>query len=201
MSSETSTDSASLQPWQFFAIVTMLAATAAVLVARETSLENLLFISAAVMSVGLVAVAAHRTLAPLAGVDDRVRSAAVGGRTKLALEREKALVLRSIKELEFDRAMGKIADADFAEMVGRLRARAIGLMKLLDEAEPDWHAEIEREVTRRLAEQGVEFEAPSPGPAVAASPRRACASCGTANDVDARFCKNCGSGLAAPAGE
>ena len=40
----------------------------------------------------------------------------LGGRTRAALEREKALVLRSIKELEFDRAMGKVSEKDFAEM-------------------------------------------------------------------------------------
>ena len=44
---------------------------------------------------------------------------------RAALEREKALVLRSIKELEFDRAMGKVSPKDFDEMAGRLRARAI----------------------------------------------------------------------------
>ena len=56
----------------------------------------------------------------------------IGGRTRIALEREKTLVLRSIKELEFDFAMGKIAKADFDEMSGRLRARALGLMRQLD---------------------------------------------------------------------
>ena len=50
----------------------------------------------------------------------------LGGRTRAALEREKTLVLRSIKELEFDRAMGKVSEKDFAEMSARLRARAAG---------------------------------------------------------------------------
>ena len=47
----------------------------------------------------------------------------VGGRARAALEREKTLVLRSIKELEFDHAMGKVSDEDFAEMA-RPPARA-----------------------------------------------------------------------------
>ena len=50
----------------------------------------------------------------------------LGGRTRAALEREKTLSLRSIKELEFDRAMGKVSEKDFAEMGARLRARAAG---------------------------------------------------------------------------
>ena len=40
----------------------------------------------------------------------------VGSRTRVALEREKDLALRSIKELEFDHAMGKVADADFGNV-------------------------------------------------------------------------------------
>ena len=56
----------------------------------------------------------------------------VGGRTRAALEREKTLALRAIKELEFDHAMGKVSDQDFAEMGARLRARAAGLMRQLD---------------------------------------------------------------------
>ena len=56
----------------------------------------------------------------------------IGERTRAALEREKMLTLRSIKELEFDRAMGKLSDEDFQEMSGRLRARAARLMRQLD---------------------------------------------------------------------
>ena len=69
----------------------------------------------------------------------------LGGRTRAALEREKALVLRSIKELEFDRAMGKVSEKDFVEMSARLRARAAGLMRQLDAG-----AVIARRSKRRL---------------------------------------------------
>ena len=40
----------------------------------------------------------------------------VGGHTRAAIEREKNMVLRSIKELEFDRAMGKVDEQDYEEM-------------------------------------------------------------------------------------
>ena len=56
----------------------------------------------------------------------------VGQRTRAALEREKLLTLRAIKELEFDRAMGKLSDEDWQEMSGRLRARAARLIRQLD---------------------------------------------------------------------
>ena len=48
----------------------------------------------------------------------------IGQRTRAALEREKMLSLRAIKELEFDKAMGKVSDDDFREMSGPLRSRA-----------------------------------------------------------------------------
>ncbi len=44
------------------------------------------------------------------------RTAMIGERTRVALEREKMLTLRAIKELEFDRAMKKLSDEDFREM-------------------------------------------------------------------------------------
>ena len=44
------------------------------------------------------------------------------------------LVLRSIKELEFDRAMGKVARRGLRGDVGRLRARAVRLMQQLEPA-------------------------------------------------------------------
>ena len=80
----------------------------------------------------IVGIAALRMLRPLFfRYDDR--TAMVGERTRSALEREKLFVLRSIKELEFDRAMGKVSEADFAEMAGRLRARALRVMQQLEE--------------------------------------------------------------------
>ena len=79
----------------------------------------------------LVGIAALRALRPLVSADDD-RTAMVGQRTRVALEREKILTLRSIKELEFDRAMGKLSESDWQEMSARLRVRAAGLMRQLD---------------------------------------------------------------------
>src|SRR5205823_8525015 len=102
------------------------------------------------------------------------RTAMIGHRTRAALEREKALALRSIKELEFDRAMGKLSDADWQEMSGRLRARAARLIKQLD-AGPGYRAQIERDLEKRMGDSGAK-----------ASVERSCASCATVNDADAR---------------
>jgi hypothetical protein len=198
MSSETSTDRAAFQPWQFFVVTTMLAATAGVLVARETSFANLVLVSIAILSVGLVGAAVHRTLWPLASPDEPTANLpTLDARKRQALEREKNLLLRTIKELEFDRAMGKIAESDFTEMVDRLRNRAIGLLKQLDLHQPEWREQIERELARRLAARAnlaTDARSPIEAHATTVAVRLSCA-CGTANDADARFCKSCGAPL------
>ncbi len=105
-----------LQPWQFFLLGGMLAATATVIVATGQSPANIIILSLTVVSVSFVGLGVYR-IAGAAGLRIGLTSPlTIGGRTRVALEREKALVLRSIKELEFDFAMGKIAKADFDEM-------------------------------------------------------------------------------------
>jgi len=47
------------------------------------------------------------------------------------LEHERGLALAAIRELEFDHAMGKIADADFQTMRSRLEGRALTAMTAL----------------------------------------------------------------------
>ena len=56
-------------------------------------------------------------------------------------------MLRSLKEIEFDHAMRKTADADYEEMRDRLRVRAVGLMQQLDAA--GYRAAIERDLAAR----------------------------------------------------
>jgi hypothetical protein len=180
MSSKTSTEAlpaatdTGFRPWHLYVLLSMIGATAAVMVSKHTHPAALLVLSAAVMAAGGVGLAVHRSLTGFAGrgpvglpIRDRAREAMLG---------DKALVLRSIKELEFDHATGKVSDEDFKEMNHRLRVHAMSLMEALD-----------REAV----------EAPSR--AVAEAPKvtgAACASCKTVNDTDAKFCKHCGSRLA-----
>src|SRR4051812_3774573 len=139
----------------------------------------------------LVGYAALRAVRPLVSPEDD-RTVMVGQRTRVALEREKLMTLRSIKELEFDRAMGRLSDADWAEMSGRLRARAARLMRQLD-AGAGFRAQIERDLAKRIgAEDAPAKTPPEAAPAPSVSADRLCASCQTANDSDAKFCKGCG---------
>ncbi|MGQ0737100.1 MAG: hypothetical protein ACT4QD_26070 [Acidobacteriota bacterium] len=199
-------DSPSLRPWQFFLLAGMLSATAVVVVASGQSPAAVVILSLTVVASSLVAMGVYRALAPLVFPERHEATAVVAGRAQAALEREKALVLRSIKELEFDFSMNKIAARDFEELSERLRQRAIGLMRQLD-AGQEYSQLIERELQARLVKR-VGASRPSglatpavPAEEVPMSPAtemtgRRCEPCGVLNDFDARFCKSCGTGMA-----
>jgi hypothetical protein len=225
MSSGTSTrsgaasaDRSGFRPWQFFVLAGLVAATIGVFLSRDASPWALVLTSLAIGSAALAGMALYRTVVPLVSPDIDTPET-LGHRTRAALEREKTLVLRSIKELEFDKAMGKVAEGDFDEMAARLRARAIGLMTQLDAGGSGYRELIERELQARLAPMGIRMPPPQP-PAVEPHPDapaarvtsgrgntraasaafetgRGCEVCQTVNDLDARFCKQCGQPLEA----
>jgi len=199
MSSETSTEpQPAFEPWQLFTLAGLIGATIAVFMARGESAPAVIMISLTIFAAAAVGIAALRTFLPLTQKSATFGPRLLGGRTRAALDREKTLVLRSIKELEFDRAMGKVSEKDFAEMSGRLRSRAARLMRQLD-AGAGYRSEIEKEITKRIGEAPV--ASPSAGPGEQDTPDVAgtCASCGTSNDTDARFCKHCGASIGARA--
>jgi hypothetical protein len=188
----------SLQPWHFFLLVSLVAATVAVVVAREARPEHLVLISLTIGAAGFAGVALYRTLSPLVSRKETEPAGVLSESMRAVLEREKMLVLRSIKELEFDRAMGKVSAKDFDEMSGRLRARAMSLMRQLD-TEASYRELIERDLQARLNSGGgrarrERIAPPAPAAASDAKVAGTCA-CGTANDADAAFCKRCGAKL------
>ena len=164
------------------------------MVSRNAEPAATVVLSFAIGAAALVGMAALRMLWPLAAADGGVEPELLGHRTRAALEREKTLVLRSIKELEFDRAMGKLSESDFREMGGRLRSRAIDLMRQLQGDASGYRELIERELMTRLA-PGVARPAPAAAEGTTADTRRTCDACDLMNDADARFCKGCGTAL------
>ena len=192
MSSATSTDS--LQPWQLFTLAGLIGATVVVFVSRGQTPAGIILLSLTIFAAAVVGLAAWRTFAPLSNDEDGSGPQMLGGRTRAALEREKTLVLRSIKELEFDRAMGKVSEKDFAEMGARLRMRAAGLIRQLD-AGAVYREEIEKEIARRVKPSHSESSRVASKKATARATSGVCAACATANDADARFCKHCGASL------
>jgi hypothetical protein len=203
--------------------------------------------------VGVIALfwSSVRTLAgetPLAGAD----AYALGA--PRAEEEQKRAVLRALKDLEYERSVGKISEEDYAELVAKYRAEAKRLLRVLEEEAAPRREQIEALVLTRLAEEGLveptddastssyrdapkndkrdkedrrdkgkptkKTRAPkkelsgagAPGEPEENEPRPivqgqlfdvdaslVCSSCGTCNDVDAVFCKKCGTRRGAPA--
>ena len=155
------------------------------------------------MTLAFAAAALWRVIDPLARPETAKADTTVHSRGFLReLEREKQLVLKAIKEIEFDYQMRKIAERDYREMVERYRNRAMRLISEID-AGGDFRGLIEKELKLRLdlpvadaAPAGAMGAAAAAGAsAQSAAPRPTCAACKTENDPDAKFCKSCGGKL------
>jgi hypothetical protein len=187
-----------LRPWHFFVLASLLAATAGVIMARQSRPEQLVVLSLTIGAAGCAGAALYRTLAPLVSHDFSPNDGPLSESMRTVLEREKRLVLRSIKDLEFDKAMGKVSASDFEEMAARLRARAMTLMRQLD-AGAGYNELIERELAARMQKATAAAKhRPRSESSPAAVAQKSCR-CGTQNDTDAAFCKRCGTKLTLPA--
>jgi hypothetical protein len=162
----------------------------------------------------LSGIALWRVLDPLSRAGDpQATPAAPRSSARLReLEREKQLVLKAIKEIEFDYQMRKIAEPDYKDMIERYRARALRVIGEL-EAGDNFRPLIERELRDRLAAaesasraaQTSGEAAQTSGDAAAERPMStstsaaleagSCQACSTRNDEDAQFCKKCGGKL------
>ncbi|MDA1306682.1 MAG: zinc ribbon domain-containing protein [Acidobacteria bacterium] len=171
MSSETSTESAPFTAGHFYVLLSMVAATAAVVMARNTHPAALLLLSGAALASGYTAYALHQALL---GLLSQSRRPVLGARQREVLEQDKNTVLRAIKDLEFDYGMKKVSEADYEDMLGRLKQRALLIMEQLERI-PD--------------------DPPAPTVGAKASRDLACPTCQTRNDRDAKFCKQCGDRL------
>jgi hypothetical protein len=100
-----------LQPWQFFILAALICATAVTYMVRGQGVTTVLLLSVLMLTTAIVGLAVLRTVRPLVTRQED-RTPMVGDRTRAALEREKMLALRTLKELEFDRSMKKISDDD-----------------------------------------------------------------------------------------
>jgi hypothetical protein len=190
MNSETSIKdpAPALPSWQLFALAGLVGATIVVFVSRGQPPAAIILLSLVVFAAAAVGAAALRTLVPFISGHEGLSVPLVAGRARASIDREKTLVLRAIKELEFDHAMGKVSDPDFADMGQRLRTRAAGLLRQLD-AGVEYSTQIERELARRLAEAGVATTGTAAAGTAAA---RFCTQCGSPAAAGARFCGQCG---------
>ena len=140
--------------------------------------------------------------------------------TRSAEEEQKRAVLRALKDLEYERSVGKISDDDYQEYAARYRAEAKRLMQGLEENLAEGRKQVEIELARRASKQPSEAKPkiaskadgngestpehddsdarPSAAsePELGSSESRECPACQVKNELDARFCKACGKSMA-----
>ena len=137
-------------------------------------------------------------------------------------ETRRGVALAALKELEFDRATGKISDEDYRTLHERYTAEALAVLREDEAAEPGEAASPPRgapsdvEVEALIAARVRSARDPQAAAALAcrihgARPERdavfcsdcgarlepACPGCGAALPAEARFCDRCGGSIAA----
>ena len=195
---------------------------AAIAVGIATSLGPALLVFTAGALLGTITLlwASLRTLGGDAPLPTGLASAAIVSRANRGIEDRKRTVLLALKDLEHERAIGKIDEADYKEVAARYREEAKTLMRAIDEqAAPnrgraeqiarthlkkrglwndDAHAEKEEEKPRMSIEPApptAKSTPPPPMPAKEEGERTTCEKCGTSNELDAAFCKKCGAAM------
>jgi hypothetical protein len=92
-------------------------------------------------------------------------------------ETPRGRALLALRELDFDRATGKVAEGDYAALRERYLARAIAVLKADDRSDP-----AEALISRPSAAIGRGNGGAGPN----------CPRCGPRPEPDARFCSSCG---------
>jgi hypothetical protein len=176
---------------------------AAVGIGVAGSVAPALLILAAGALLGTIALvwASIRTLSGDAPLPEGFEALTVGeGRTALA--ERKAEVLRALKDLEHERAVGKIDEEDYAVTAAPYREEAKSLMRQMEVDLEPLRAKAVGVAQRYLVKHGLGAATADPPAASPSKPVvatvRACEKCKTTNDDDAAFCKKCGAPLTPP---
>ena len=96
-------------------------------------------ILAVLLAVACVAFVARPFLREPAPEDDRLAELPPRERERVRLAEERDRALAALKELEFDHRTGKIADADYRELVAPLRRQAAEALRGLDPPRKEAH--------------------------------------------------------------
>jgi hypothetical protein len=186
-------------------VVCLAAATVVGVVAGVGSALLVLASGALLGAIGLLW-ASVRTLSGDAPLPEDLEAMALRRRDVDELAERKRRVLRALKDLESEHALGKIDDADYRVVVAKYRDEAKTVMKEMDVEVAPFVEQAERVAAEYLAERSAGQRAEG-GPKergkaaegeVARSPkesRRACPSCAASNESDAAFCKQCGGSM------
>jgi hypothetical protein len=112
------------------------------------------------------------------------------------LGERKRRVLRALRDLESEHALGKIGDVDYADLREKYRDEAKDVLRQLDERVAPSRAEAERIAREYLARNGIgPTDVSSTAPRGPTPARVACPRCQESNEADAAFCKRCGEAM------
>ena len=160
---------------------------AAVIVGFVASVASALLVVASGALLGAIALlwASVRTLSGEAPLPEGLELVAANSHDVDGLAEQKRRVLRALKDLDSERAIGRIDVADYEAIAARYRDEAKALMRRMDEQVAPALAEAER-LARDFASARGKNGAPADSPPVEApagqAERRQCASCGTSNE-------------------
>jgi hypothetical protein len=176
----------------------------AVVVAIAVGIGPALLVLAFGALVGTIALlwASLRTLSGDAPLPSGLERAASQSHGATAIAERKRRVLRALKDLESEHAIGKIDDADYDAISGLYREEAKSVMRELDEEVAPSRAAAEKLARDYVAQRGLGTKvAESPVRPKKVTERLFCGSCATSNEPDATFCKQCGSPMPIAEGE
>lgn len=125
-----------------------------------------------------------------------------------ALATRKTMLLRALKDLENEHALGKIEDEDFEQMAQAHRSELKAVLKRIDETLAPHREKAEALATEHLRKAGLgsadaaprEETKPTASTEARATPREdapriPCPKCGDSNEAGAKFCKECATRL------
>lgn len=125
-----------------------------------------------------------------------------------ALASRKKMLLRAIKDLDNEHALGKLEDDDYHQISETYRSELKTVMKEIDASLEPFREKAEAEARAFLEGRGIEGGAErgaettpdvdSGAKAKKKTLRVSCEKCSTSNEPDAAFCKKCGATLAGP---
>ncbi len=98
------------------------------------------------------------------------------------LEEKKDQILSNIKDLDFEKASGKLSDADYESSRNDYVAQVSAVITRIDELAPQREQEPKKKILAKSKKAAPESKAET----------IACASCGEANPKSSKFCLDCG---------
>ena len=188
-------------------VALVLASLVGVLLNAATAI--LVLVGAALLGVIALLWASIRVLSGDAPLPPELEALEGATRGVDALAARKKMLIRAIKDLENERALGKLEEGDFEQISQTYREELKTVLKRMDEELAPHREKAEQIARDHLLKKGLVADAyrgVQPPPAEEeeekkAAERKTCPKCEASNEPDAKFCKECATSLVEQADE